>query len=165
MLTSLKSDRGPKFKRIRIPLPESEDTFFENRLRTNYPGTPLWDQQPSGLDLAFGLQRRQALFHGRKHVEDIINGEVLKKASVQDWIQLAALLVYTIAIFTQWDNFDRHRQEKNLAARLTIRVMNIAILVSWLVLFCATFGIREIPGLSNLWDWLDTVKFVDPRNG
>ncbi|TXH00751.1 MAG: hypothetical protein E6P95_03060 [Candidatus Moraniibacteriota bacterium] len=98
-------------------------------------------------------------------MEDIINGEVLKKASVQDWIQLAALLVYTIAIFTQWDNFDRHRQEKNLAARLTIRVMNIAILVSWLVLFCATFGIREIPGLSNLWDWLDTVKFVDPRNG
>ncbi len=96
-------------------------------------------------------------------MEDIINGEVLKQASVQNWIMFVAWFAFTISIFTQWDNFDRHRQEKYLAARLTIRVMNMAILVSWVVLFCATFGIRDIPGLSEAWAWLDTVRFVDPR--
>ena len=95
-------------------------------------------------------------------MNDIINTAALQHASVQDWIMFSAWVAVTAAIVTQWDNI-RRRDHENFPGRLTRYVMNAAILVGWLLFTWKTFGIQEIPGVSEAWAWLDTVRFKDPR--
>jgi hypothetical protein len=97
-------------------------------------------------------------------VNDIINTAALQQASVQDLILLVAWLMVTIAIVTQWDNF-RRRHEENFFGRISRYVMNVATGIGWLLLIWKIFGGQEVPGLNELWAWLDTVKFKNPPSG